>query len=125
MRLELPHEQWAELRDPDQIPRKAARSFRKVLYSVAVPAAEESGGVMSTEAGLLGLEDMAEALILAAVDTWSFGAVTPEVLETVPDGSVDAIYDECQRLDYIDRLTPDFGVKPAGDGPEDSPTTPS
>ena len=132
MKLPLPHDNWADLRDPDEIPRKAARAFRKVLYKVAAPsagvdqndpdaAAKVAAEMLGSADGMDGIEEMAEAMVLAVVADWSFGDVSPEVLDTVPDAAVNAIYDECQKQDYIAKLMPDFSTSPD----EDSPTTPS
>jgi len=149
MRLELPYDNWAELRAPDEVPRKAARAFRKHLYKMA-QVTEDNGetivlnkvtdnngetivlnevtdeqaaalAIMRSEDGFDKIEDMAEALVLAAVREWSFGAVCEAVLEEVPDKALDLIYDECQRQDFIGHLMPDFGVSPD----DESPTTPS
>ena len=135
MRLELAGAAWAELRDADQIPRKPARAFRKVLYKVAAPtmdsadptldavaqAAAVGKALLASGDGLDSMEDLAESLVLAVVSEWSFGAVTSEVLDTVPDAAVDAIYEECTKGGYIEKLMPDFGPSPD----ESSPTTPS
>jgi hypothetical protein len=131
-RLELPHDAWADLREPDEIPRGAARRFRKTLYKLAAPAADVdqtldadaqaaavAKAMMATEGGMDGIEDLAEALVLASVSEWSYGSVCSEVLEDIPDKAIDLIYDACQG--YIEKLMPDFG--PSQD--EDSPTTPS
>ena len=40
MRIELPHDAWADVVDPDAISRKAARKFRKVLYKVAASTSD-------------------------------------------------------------------------------------
>lgn len=134
---EQDEKQWAELRSPESIPRRQARAFRKVLYKMAAPAAE--GGVdlepgqeptkeqatamgkamMASEGGMDGFEDMAEAMVLAVVSSWSFGEVTSEVLETIPDSAVDKIYAKCSDDGYIDKLMPSF----SGSADEDSPTT--
>lgn len=134
MRLELLHDQWAELREPDEIPRKAARRFRKVLYRLAAPASEvnqdlsaeaqatEVGKAMlASDEGMDGIEEMAEAMVLAAVSEWSFGSVCAEVLDNIPDAAVDAIYASCQERGYIEKLMPDFGAS----AEDDSPTLPS
>ncbi len=134
MRLELPHDQWAELREPDEIPRKAARKFRKVLYRIAAPAADVDQGLtseaqaaevgramLSSDDGMDGVEDLAEAMVLAAVSEWSYGSVCGEIMDDMPDHAVDAIYASCQARGYIEKLMPDFG--PSMD--EDSPTMPS
>ena len=132
MKLELPHDNWADLREPDEIPRKAARRFRQVLYRVAAPsagidqndpnaAAKVAADMLGSADGMDGIEEMAEAMVLAVVVDWSYGEVTPEVLDTVPDAAVNAIYDECQAQDYITKLMPDFGQSPD----PDSPTLPS
>jgi hypothetical protein len=136
MRLKLPYDNWAELRAPDEVPRKAARAFRKHLYKMA-QVTEGNGetivlnevtdeqaaalAIMRSEDGFDKIEDMAEALVLAAVREWSYGAVCEAVLEEVPDKALDLIYDECQRQDFIGHLMPDFGVSPD----DESPTTPS
>ena len=136
MRLELPYDNWAELRAPDEVPRKAARAFRKHLYKMA-HVTEDNGetivlnevtdeqaaalAIMRSEDGFDKIEDMAEALVLAAVREWSYGSVCEAVLEEVPDKALDLIYDECQRQDFIGHLMPDFGVSPD----DESPTTPS
>ena len=134
MRLELPHDGWAELREPDEIPRKRARQFRKVLYRLAAPAsdvdqdlsaeaqaAEVGRAMLASDDGMSGVEDMAEAMVLAAVSEWSYGAVCSEVMDNMPDAAVDAIYASCQERGYIEKLMPDFGAS----ADEDSPTTPS
>lgn len=136
MRLKLPYDNWAELRAPDEVPRKAARAFRKHLYKMA-QVTEGNGetivlnevtdeqaaalAIMRSEDGFDKIEDMAEALVLAAVREWSYGAVCEAVLEEVPDKALDLIYDECQRQDFVGHLMPDFGVSPD----DESPTTPS
>ena len=134
MRLELPHDSWAELREPDEIPRKAARQFRKVLYRLAAPArdldpdldAEAQAlavgqAMLSSDDGMDGVEELAEAMLLAAVSEWSYGAVCQAVLDDMPDKAVDMIYGACQAGGYIEKLMPDFG----GSADEDSPTKPS
>ena len=133
MRLDLPHDQYAELREADEIPRKAARRFRKVLYSIAAKAdvdpsldreaqaAAVGKAMMTSSDGLDGIEDMGEAMVLAAVAAWSFGEVTQDVLDGIPDAAIDAIYDACQAGGYIEKLMPDFGTSLD----DDSPTTPS
>ena len=134
MRLDLGHDNWAELRDADQIPRKAARRFRKVLYKVAAPAADvdqtldddakaiaAGKALMASADGMDGIEEMAEAMVLAAVSDWSFGAVEADTLDNMPDAAVQAIYDACQEQGFIEKLMPDFGPSPD----PDSPTKPS
>ena len=133
MRLVLPHDEWAELREADEIPRKAARRFRKVLYAMAstagldpnldadAQAAEVGKAMLSSPDKMDGIEDMAEAMVLAAVREWSFGSVCQEVLDDIPDAAADAIYDACQAGGYIDALMPDFSTSMD----DDSPTQPS
>lgn len=134
MRLELPHDGWAELRAPDEIPRKAARKFRKVLYRVAAPASDidpsldedqkalaAGKALMASADGLDGIEEMAEAMVLASVAEWSYGPVEADTLDELPDAAVTRIYDYCQSNGYVDSLMPDFGPSPD----PDSPTKPS
>jgi hypothetical protein len=124
-RLELPHDSWAELREPDEIPRKGARQFRKVLYRLAAPArdldptldaeaqaAAVGKAMLSSDDGMDGVEDLAEAMVLCVVREWSYGAVCEAVLDEVPDKAIDAIYSACQAGGYIEKLMPDFSVNP-------------
>ena len=135
MKLLLPHDNWADLREPDEIPRKPARAFRKALTDAVVPIADDLDPSLGEEAmkveaakrlmasadafGLM--DDLAEALVLAVVADWSFGPVDMETLDTIPDAAVDIIYAQCQGDGYLEKLMPSFGVSPD----EDSPTTPS
>ena len=136
-RLELPNDQWAELREPDEIPRKAARKYRGKMYDIVTAATNAGDGIpgdddpdraaavgrtmMSSADGLNGFEDLAEAMVLAVTREWSFGSVCQEVLDELPDGPINAIYDACQKGGYAEALQPDFGATPD----EDSPTLPS
>ena len=133
-RLDLPNEQWADIREPDQIPRKQARQFRKVLYRLTAGAADVDPSLdedqaakavgralMNSDSGLDGIEDMADAMVFAVVAEWSYGEVTQETLDNMPDAAVDAIYQHAVTGGYIEKLMPDFGVNPD----DDSPTTPS
>jgi hypothetical protein len=120
--------------EPDQVPRKQARAFRKVVYRLSgfsadlepteegeAAAAEAARKVLKSDGALDGFEDMADALVFAVVSEWSYGDVTPEVLDVMPDAAVDAIYTKAVEDDYLSKLMPNFGVSPN----EDSPTGPS
>jgi hypothetical protein len=78
---------------------------------------------MASADGLDGIEEMAEAMVLAVVSEWSFGEVTPEVLDTLPDAAVNAIYERCQKDGYVEKLMPDFEPSPDLDSPT-KPSTP-
>jgi hypothetical protein len=125
-KLVLLHDNWAMVRDPDEVPRKAARAFRKVLYRLAGPVSDEkdaaaaASALLKTEGSLDGIEDMADALVFCVVAEWSYGDVTPDVLDTMPDAAVDAIYNYATVGGYMEKLMPDFGVNPD----DDSPTSP-
>ena len=127
MKIDLPHDNWAMVREPDEIPRRAARNFRKVLYRLAGPAANETDAaaaataLLQAEGGLDGIEDMADALVFAVVAEWSYGHVDAATLDEVPDAAVDAIYQHAIAGGYMEKLMPDFGVSPD----DDSPTGPS
>lgn len=126
-RLELPGGGWAEVREADQIPRGLARSYRKVLFRLAGPGEgtdaqpEVAAVVVAADGAMDTLEDMTDALVLAIVSEWSYGAVSVDVLQTVPDTAVEAIYTKAVDGGYIDKLTPDFSPSPD----ESSPTGPS
>ena len=130
MKLDLPNGAWALVREPDEVPRKQARAFRRVLYKLSAgadvdptldqeAAAREAGrALLHSDSGLDGIEDMADALVFCAVAEWSYGPVDAETLDTMPDAAVDAIYQHAVTAGYMDKLMPDFGVNPD----EDSPT---
>jgi hypothetical protein len=132
-RLDLPYDQWVELREVDGIPRKAAREFRSAFYRAAAPAvdavdpnASEAERTAAASKALIhagafdGLEDMTEALVIAVVSSWSFGDVDQKTLDDLPDAAVQAIYERADKDGYLAKLMPDFGPSPD----EDSPTTP-
>ena len=77
--------------------------------------------LLSSESGLMGLEDMTEALVFAIVREWSFGPVDQDTLDEVPDDAVEAIHNAAISGEYVTKLNPNFGVTPPD---EDSPTTP-
>lgn len=132
-RLELPNGAWADVREPDEVPRKVARAFRKVLYRLSAgadvdpaldreAAARAAGAaLMKSDSGLDGIEDMADALVFCVVSEWSFGAVDQDTLDAMPDAAVDAIYQHAVSGGYMEKLMPDFGISPD----PDSPTPPS
>ena len=126
MRLELPNDNWADLRGPDEIPRKAARQFRKVLYRLSSAASEETDpqgaarAILTSDTGLDGIEDMADAMVFAVVSAWSYGPVDSPTLDSMPDSAVDAIYQHAVSGGYIEKLMPDFGPNPD----DESPTPP-
>lgn len=133
-RLDLPNGEWADIRDADAIPRKAARAFRKVLYRLSSGAADidprmdpdeaaraAASELLKSDSTLDGIEDMADALVFAVVNAWSYGPVDQPTLDEMPDSAVDAIYQAAIAGGYMDNLMPDFGVSPD----EDSPTKPS
>ena len=133
MKLDLPNGNWASVREPDKVPRKQARAFRKVLYKLSAgadvdpnmdqdAAARKAGlALLKSDSGLDGIEDMADALVFCVVAEWSYGDVDQATLDEVPDAAIDAIYQHAVTGGYMDKLMPDFGVNPD----ESSPTTPS
>lgn len=131
MKVDLPSGAWASLRDPDEIPRKGAKGFRRALMEIARPFADtdtegldekETAAVvgralLASDDALDHLEDVTEALLLAVVDEWSYGPVTVETMDSMPD-AVFAILDEkCQELGYFEKLQPDFGRSTDPDSP--------
>ena len=132
MRFDLGDEDYANLRHPNKIPRGLAVKFRQTIYALAnttedlnatAPDAElrAAQAVLRSERGMSVFEDMKAALVIAAVSEWSFGEVSLENLDNVPDSCIEAIYTHCNEQGYAETLMPDFTVSPD----EDSPTTPS
>jgi hypothetical protein len=134
LHLDLPDGGSAELRAPDAIPRKQARHFRAVYGAIATPAsegvdAEDDPKTIANKAAanllksnmLVTIDDIADALVLCVVESWSYGEVTAEVLETLPDAVVTEINKAADSGGYVDKLMPDFSLSPD----EDSPTGPS
>jgi hypothetical protein len=133
-KLDLPGGGWADIREPDEVPRSAARAFRKILYRLSAPAGavdprldpEEAARsaaaeLLKSDSTLDGIEDMADALVFAVVAEWSYGAVDQATLDSMPDAAVDTIYQAALAAGFMDKLMPDFSPNPA----EDSPTLPS
>lgn len=131
-RLDLPNDNWVDVYAPDEVPRKPARTFRKVLYRLSAgvsgidpndeaAAAKAATELLKSSDTLDGMEDMADALVFAVVNAWSYGPVDQPTFDVMPDSAVDVIYQHAIDGGYMDKLMPDFSPNPN----EDSPTTPS
>ena len=133
MRIDLPHGEWAELRDPDRIPRKKAVRFRSSVYKTSAPAAGLSEDELKSTAdgrqalGALFEEDgnpldtIVDSMILAVVTEWSLGDVSTDVIDEMDDATAKALDKHFNEIGYLEYLLPDFEPNPD----EDSPTSPS
>lgn len=132
MKIDLPNGNWANLREAEEIPRKQARTYRRVLLSLGASvidtdvtdlseteaAATMGKAFLAAGISLSDLEDLPEALVLAVVEEWSYGAVDPDTLDGIPDAAFRVLVDACTEGDYAKKLSPDFSYSTD----EDSPT---
>ena len=127
MRIELDGpEVWAELRHANKIPHGKTMEYRRTFYKVvAMGAGGEDATATSTaiieNGGLEAMEELANALVLAVVQDWSYGPVDLDTLLNVPTAELDEIQRRCASDAYTKVLQPDFDVNPD----PDSPTKPS
>ena len=118
-RITLPGDQWADVRESlDQAPRKFIKRITAVQVQMAglpsfaairataqsadepeVAAAELSKQVSAEDLPvMLPLMDaLREAQILALVKEWSFGDVTAEALEEIPEGAFQILATEADK----------------------------
>jgi hypothetical protein len=106
--------------------------YRKVFYEMvakgaavdpdADDAATSAGRAIMENGGLNALEDLANALVLAVVQDWSYGPVDLPTLLEVPTADLDAIQRHCASDEYTKVLQPSLDEY---DRDPDSPTKPS
>jgi hypothetical protein len=123
LRVELDGD-WAELRHANKIPHSKTTEYRKAFYRVASVGAERqaaAGRAMLNNGGLEAMDELANALVLAVVSDWSYGAVDLSTLMDVPTHDLNEISRHCAGPEYVKMLQPDFDVDPD----PDSPTLPS
>lgn len=89
MRLELPGDGWAELRDVDKVPEILRRPVKRKLVEVAPAAA--SGNLAITPEVWDSYEELQDVTILAMVSAWSLGGVTSDVLLNQPGDVYDVL----------------------------------
>jgi hypothetical protein len=133
MKIDLGDGDWAEVRHANKIPHSRTMEYRKVFFQVVEAGSgidqslsddekqQAAGKALIEAGGLLTMEDLANALVLAVVKDWSFGPVDLATLLEVPTADLKTIQDHCSSDEYVKMLQPDFGVDP---DPE-SPTKPS
>ena len=113
MKIDLPGDAWAHLRDPDAVTEKQRKPMLTAIGRVAKMENADDGGM----AVVFAVQD---TLVMALVESWSFETpVTLEGFEDLPFKVVDALRAACEPL--RDALMPTFG--PSRDA--DSPTLPS
>ena len=118
-RIDLPDDQWADVRESlDQAPRKLVKRITAVQVQMAgLPsfaavrqAAKDSDQVeraATTLSESVSSEDLPvmlplmdalrEAQILALVKAWSYGDVTAEVLDEIPEGAFQILAAEADK----------------------------
>jgi hypothetical protein len=133
MKIDLGDGDWADLRHANKIPHSRTMEYRKVFFRVVEAGADidqslsedekqkAAGKALINSGGLLTMEDLANALVLAVVKDWSFGEVNLETLLEVPTADLKTIQDHCASDEYVKMLQPDFGQ----DTDPESPTKPS
>lgn len=148
LRIALPHDQWAELRDPEEVSERQRRRVRKaqqrvslhseevgraqqlaasgVVHSDGTVAPEAAAEVLAATKGIIesgvldDVDDAVDMALAALVARWSFDTpVSAETVADLPGGAYKALRDAAQPL--IGQMNPDFDPSP---DPE-SPTKPS
>ena len=134
MRVELEDGDYAELRHAKKIPHRQTMEYRRVFYRVAAAGAgidsslegdelsRAAGTAMIEGGGLEAMDDLANALVLAVVNEWSFGPVDMDTLLDVPTSDLNEIQRRCSGQEYQDVLNPDFGPSPDPESPTKSST---
>lgn len=119
-RHELPDGQWAEFRDPEQVPERLRRPItRHAARLSSTSVAEASDGDVAPH-DLDILFDLNDALVLALVESWSFPSpVAADGLGELPGPAYDALLKLASPSMLA--LLPDFGPSPD----PASPTPPS
>jgi hypothetical protein len=118
MKITLPNDAWAELRDPKAVPERLRRPVSQALLVMgknqeAMTAADATS--LSAEA-LASFESLNDLLIVARVSAWSLN--TPVSLESVLDLPSD-LYNalrEATAPGMMDMM-PDFSASEAPDSP--------
>jgi hypothetical protein len=104
-RIELPDEQWAELRTPKDLTERLRRSLRHAMakalrLDVRFKELAAQGVDLTDDAALLmhltddeadALYDLQAASIVAYVSEWSFGPVTTETVMDLPASVFDVL----------------------------------
>ena len=134
VRLELPEGEWADLYDPIKVPERKRRpvvralvTFMKDRQGADVPqfgaedlSDEEKAAAIAANLDpelLVAADDLNDAVVIALVREWSFGAVTTDVLLDLPADTYEALSNACQP--HMNDLMPNFQVSPdpkAGSG---------
>lgn len=134
-KIELPNGGWAVLRDPAAVPVRLRRPVEKALLLVsrkqsitsALGAAEDPNDPAVAarlveeidSASMDMLNDLNDYLIMARVESWSFGDVSLDAILDLPASAYTVLQTECAK--DITKMMPDFSVS----GSPDSPTKPS
>lgn len=101
---------WVTLRDPEMVPER----LRRPLFANSVRGQQFANMEEVSSEALEFLSDYNDLLVIAMVDSWSFGdTVTKEMLLDLPGSTYDAI----RKLvaPYVAKLVPDFSVDGADD----------
>ena len=103
-RIELPAGAWAELRDPDVVTERQRRPVVTALGRASKYEGMEDGGMAA-------LVNVADAVLMAMVEAWSFAApITMDGLDDLPAKTVTALRKACEP--FQKELLPDFGPTP-------------
>jgi hypothetical protein len=120
--LQFPDGHTALIHDPDQVPVKKRRPYSRAQMAMGVLTEDIPDDLedddkrrdkLLTIAGAKNpelIENLNDALILAFVSQWGYGAVTQEVLEEIPSGSYNKLLKHCEPL--AKHLSANFEVTP-------------
>lgn len=113
-RLDVPGG-WADIYDPLKVPERRRRPVVKALVKFM---ASQNGTLPVTNGDTPRIDpsvvevadDLNDALIVAMVQSWSFGDVTVEVLLDLPADAYRALSTACSE--HVTALMPNFQVSP-------------
>jgi hypothetical protein len=126
-RIELPEDQWADLYDPIKVPERKRRPVVRALvafmkdrqehepppFDAADLSDDEKAARIAAQIDpslLVAADDLNDALVVALVREWSFGAVTLEVLLDLPADTYRVLSEACSP--HMNELMPNFQVSP-------------
>lgn len=133
-RIDLPEGQWADLYDPIKVPERKRRPVVRALvafmkdrqahepppFDPADLSDDEKAARIAAQLDpslLVAADDLNDAVVVALVREWSFGAVTLEVLLDLPADTYKVLSEACGP--HMNELMPSFEVNPdpkAGSG---------
>lgn len=113
-RHDLPGGQWAEFRDPADVPERLRRPITRLGPKAAQLVKADGAEISAEDIDLM--YAMNDAVVLALATAWSFAEpITAEGLGNLPGPAYDALLK--LAAPSVEALLPDFGPNPAPESP--------